>query len=105
MADRGFIIEENVWNYQAKLAIPAFTKGKDQLDPVDVEKTRGIANVRIHVERVTGVLRQKCTILQSTLPTDLLYCDMGEPESTRKPLIDKMISVCAALVNLFPLKL
>ena len=52
MADRGFTIEKNVWYYQAKLAMPAFTKGKDQLDPVDVEKTRGIANVRIHVERV-----------------------------------------------------
>ena len=57
MADRGFTIEENLSLYQAKLAIPAFTKGKSQLDPVSVEKTRGIANVRIHVERVIGLLR------------------------------------------------
>ena len=102
MADRGFTIEESVWYYQAKLAIPAFTKGKDQLDPVDVEKTRGIANVRIHVERVIGLLRQKYTILQSTLPIDFLLCDLNEPESSRKPLVDKMIRVCAALVNLCP---
>ena len=102
MADRGFTIEESVWYYQAKLAIPAFTKGKDQLDPVDVEKTRGIANVRIHVERVIGVLRQKYTILQSTLPIDFLLCDLNGPENSRKPLVDKMIRVCAALVNLCP---
>ena len=50
MADRGFTIAESVGLKQAKLVIPAFTKGKSQLDPVDVEKTRGIANVRIHVE-------------------------------------------------------
>ena len=52
MADRGFTIAESVGLKQAKLVIPAFTKGKSQLDPVDVEKARGIANVRIHVERV-----------------------------------------------------
>jgi hypothetical protein len=34
------------------LNIPAFTKGKDQLDPVDVEKKRMILTIRIHVERV-----------------------------------------------------
>ena len=54
MADRGFTISESVGLKQAELAIPAFTKGKAQLDPIDVEKTRGIASVRIHVERELG---------------------------------------------------
>lgn len=58
VADRGFTITESVGLQQAKLLIPAFTKGKSQLDPVDVEKTRGIASVRIHVERVIGLLSQ-----------------------------------------------
>ena len=40
LADRGFTIAESVMFQQAQLAIPSFTKGKDQLDPVDVEKTR-----------------------------------------------------------------
>ena len=37
MADRGFTISESVGLKQAKLEIPAFTKGKSQLDPVDVK--------------------------------------------------------------------
>ncbi|XP_066265852.1 uncharacterized protein [Branchiostoma lanceolatum] len=59
MADRGFTIDESVGLKQGQLVIPAFTKGKAQLDPIDVEKSRGIANVRIHVERVIGLLRRK----------------------------------------------
>ena len=58
MADRGFTIQESVALYQGQLAIPAFTRGKNQLDPLDGKRTRGIANVRIHVERVIGLLRQ-----------------------------------------------
>jgi hypothetical protein len=37
LADRGFTVHESVQFHQAKLNIPAFTKGKDQLDSVDVE--------------------------------------------------------------------
>ncbi|EDO41516.1 predicted protein, partial [Nematostella vectensis] len=98
MADRGFTIEESVGLYQAKLAIPAFTRGKDQLDPVDIEKTRGIANVRIHVERVIGLLRQKYTMLQATLPIDYLTISKGNS----CPTIDRIIRVCASLTNLCP---
>ena len=97
MADRGFTIAESVGLKQAKLVIPAFTKGKSQLDPVDVEKTRGIANVRIHVERVIGLLRRKYTILEGTLPTDFLNSANGEV-----PMIERILRVCAALVNLCP---
>ncbi len=103
LADRGFTIQESVWYHQANINIPAFTRGKDQLDPVDVEKTRGIANVRIHVERVIGSLRQKYTILQSTLPTDYLTCSKsGNSEEESVPLLDRIIRVCSALVNLCP---
>ena len=50
MADRGSTTSESVGLRHCKLVIPAFTKGKNQLDPV--EQSRGIASVRIHVERV-----------------------------------------------------
>ena len=102
MADRGFTICESVGLKQAKLVIPAFTKGKSQLDPVDVERTRGIANVRIHVERIIGLLRRKYTILEGTLPTDFLSSNRGGTPDTKIPMIDKIVRVCSALVNLCP---
>ena len=102
MADRGFTISDSVGLKQAKLTIPAFTKRKSQLDAVDVERTRGIANVRIHVERVIGLLRRKYAILQSTLPTDYLTCNRNGPPETQVPIIDRIIRVCSALVNFCP---
>lgn len=98
MADRGFTIHDIVALKRAELAIPAFTKGKSQLDPVDVESTRGIANVRIHVERVIGLLRNKYTILQGTLSTDYLITS----EQRQVPMIDRILRVCSGLVNLCP---
>ena len=97
MADSGFTVAESVGMRQSRLVIPAFTKGKSQLDRVDVEKTRGIANVRIHVERVIGLFRRKYIILEGTLPTDFLVSSQNAP-----PVIDHVIRVCAALVNLCP---
>ena len=79
MNDRGFTISDRVELTQAKLTVPAFTKRKSQLDPVDVERTRGIANVSIHVERVIGLLRRKYAILQCILPTDYLTCNRNGP--------------------------
>ena len=98
LADRGFLIHESVQFQRAELAMPAFTKGKNQLDPTDIETTRGIANVRIHVERVIGCLRQKYTILDSTLPITLLATSENQPI----PLVDKVVRVCSALINFCP---
>ena len=56
MADRGFDIEESVALYCAKVKIPSFTKGKRSLSSLDAEQSRRIAAVRIHVERVIGIV-------------------------------------------------
>ncbi|XP_076368692.1 uncharacterized protein LOC143256005 [Tachypleus tridentatus] len=64
LADRGFDLKDTFGYYGAKMEIPAFTKGKKQLYAVDIEKTRQIASVRIHIERVIGVTRQKYTMLE-----------------------------------------
>ena len=48
LADRGFDISDSVGTMQARLSIPAFTKGKSQLSAIEIEETRTIANVRIH---------------------------------------------------------
>ena len=95
-----FTIHDVVALKHAKLVIPAFTKGKAQLDPIEVEKTRGIATVRIHVERVIGLLRRKYTILEGTLATDLLTCDPSGAPEVKVPMIDRIIRVCSGLINL-----
>lgn len=102
LADRGFTIQESLIFKHAQLAIPAFTRGKDQLDPVDVEETRRIANVRIHVERVIGLLRRKYSILSGILPIDFLISGPNGSQEAATPMIDRIINVCSALVNLCP---
>ena len=96
LADRGFTIAESVMFQQAQLAIPSFTKGKDQLDPVDVEKTRGIANVCIHVEGVIGLLCQKYSILSGIRPIDFLISNPNGSQEEATPMIDRIINVSAA---------
>ena len=67
LADRGFDIADSVSAFQARLHIPAFTRGKDQLSAAEVEETRSLANVRIHVERVIGAVRQKYATSQTKI--------------------------------------
>ena len=95
LADRGFDIAESVGFYCAEVKIPAFTKGRKQLSGADVESTRRIASVRIHVERVIGLVRNKYTILQSILPLDYLIRKDGGYTT-----IDKIVTVCSALCNI-----
>ena len=96
LADRGFDIADSVGFYQARLHIPAFTRGKKQLSAEEVEETRKIANVRIHVERVIGLVRRKYTILQGILPIQLVTARQGDDLAP----IDKIAIVCCALTNL-----
>lgn len=95
LADRGFDIAESVGMMQATLHLPAFTKGTSQLYALEVEETRTIANVRIHVERVIGMVKQKYPVLQSTIPIDFIKKRAGEDV----PLIDRIVRICCALTN------
>ena len=96
LADRGFDVADSVGFHGARLYIPAFTKGKKQLSALEVEQTRKLANVRIRVERVIGLVRRKFTILQSTLPIESITAKQGEPLAP----IDHIATVCCALTNL-----
>ena len=96
MVDRGFNIEETVRFYQAELAIPSFTRGKAQLHPVEVEKTRQIASVRIHVERVIGLILRKFRIFEGIVPVEFIKLKAGDSI----PTIDKIVKVCCCLTNL-----
>ena len=81
----------------AEIKIPPFSKGKKQLEKVEVDWNRELSIVRIHVERVVGVWKQKFTILRGVLP----ICLMVNNKDTR-PTIDKIVQVCCASVNPCP---
>ena len=72
LADRGFDIGDSDALFGATVELPAFTKGKKQLSAFDVERSRKLASVRVHVERIIGLLRKTNTILQGILPLDYL---------------------------------
>ena len=98
IADRGFDICDDIAFYHGKLEIPSFTKGKKQLSQKEVEISQKIAKVRIHVERVIGLLKNKYTILQDVLPVSLVSHKSKDDSCT----LDKIIVVCASLTNLSP---
>ncbi|XP_072559114.1 uncharacterized protein [Paramormyrops kingsleyae] len=98
LADRGFDIQECVGMLCAEVKLPAFTKGYCQLAARDVEETRKIAHLRIHVERVIGNVCQKYKILTGTTPINMILpCD-GEEVT----MLDKVVTVCCALTNQCP---
>ena len=97
LADRGFDISELLATVFATLRIPAFTKDKKQLDPLEIEQTRQLANVRIHVERLIGLVREKFRMLKSTIPITMLA--KSKDGYTQ---LDKIVAVCCALTSACP---
>ena len=88
MADRGFLVREEIMMRRAELIIPPAAKGAQQMSAGDVRATKEVANLRIHVERAIQRLKT-FKILKYTLPLTLL------------PVIDNIIITCAALCNLY----
>ncbi len=78
------------------MEIPSFTRGKSQLSQHDVEHSKQLSTVRIHVvERVIDHLK-KYTILKGPIPITLLKHKNDIDVSN----IEKILIVCAALCNL-----
>ena len=72
LADRGFNIHDAAGLYCAEVKLPPFTNGKPQLTTYEVDKARQLSRVRIHVERVIGLLRLKYKLLKGTLPINFI---------------------------------
>ncbi|XP_071146369.1 uncharacterized protein [Mytilus edulis] len=89
LADRGFLIAEELASRHSSLVILAFTKGKSQLSAKEVEQTRKIAHVRIHVERTIEQLKN-FNILSSNMSIYLV------------PHSDSTVTLCSAVCNLHP---
>ena len=97
LADRGFDISDDLAMVGASLAIPPFTKGKPQLSQQEVEFSRQLSSIRIHVERAIGRMKNY-KILKTTLPIKLIKRD----HETEFATIDKIVFICAAMCNLYP---
>ena len=89
MADRGFLIHEDLLLRGAHLLIPPPSSGVEQMSRSNVDKTKSVANAHIHVERAIGRMKE-FSILKNTLPITLV------------PLVDDIAVVCAALCNFLP---
>ena len=91
MADKGFLIEEELILHGARLAIPPGKRGQSQMTRKDVLATKRIANLRIHVERAIKQIKE-FNILQNAQGVSLLLA----------PLLDDIMIFCSALCNLQP---
>ena len=96
LADRRFTISDDIACYGASLIIPSFTRGKKQLSQEEVEQSKQISRVRIHVERVIGTLKKRYRILTGTLSVSMIKHRNDEGVSN----IDKLLVVCSSLTNL-----
>lgn len=89
MADRGFTIQDQLNAVGVDLNIPTFLSGRQQLSAEEVQQTRHIASVRIHVERCIGRIKN-FSILKSTLPLSMAR------------LANQIVCVCAWLTSFQP---
>ena len=92
MADRGFTIRDLLTERKAYLTIPPFTRkckwGKGKyLNASEIQKTRKIANLRIHVERAIQRLKE-FRMLSQIIPWNM------------KSLVQPMVTVAAFICNL-----
>uniref|UniRef100_A0A672YAS2 DDE Tnp4 domain-containing protein n=1 Tax=Sphaeramia orbicularis TaxID=375764 RepID=A0A672YAS2_9TELE len=95
LANQGFMIEDSVGLFCAELTPP---QGKKQLSQKEIESAQEISRVKIPVEKVIRMLRQKYTILGSTLSASLIRLEQsGQVEDS---LINKIVLTCCALCNM-----
>ncbi|XP_021163909.2 uncharacterized protein LOC105939542 isoform X2 [Fundulus heteroclitus] len=98
LADRGFNVADEDGLMCAELKAPGFTRGRARMRPKWPAETQQRAQLRVHVEKVVGLVRDTYSILQHALPMSTLAPLGGEAFS----FIDKIVTVCCALTNMSP---
>lgn len=89
LADRGVNIQELLLHKGVKLVIPPFLKAMKQFSNADDQRTKQVANGKIHVERVIGCMKD-FDVMKAELPLEVF------------DIFDHLVTVTAALVNLQP---
>lgn len=82
----------------AEVVMSPLSQGEKQLQQKDVEGFHEASPMKTHAQRVIGLLRERYSILSSTLPVSVIRVwPSGEVE---KSLIDRVMMTCCALCNL-----
>lgn len=81
-----------IWLYEDNSSLNTWQKGEE------VEWSRQLAHLRIHIERVIGLMRNKYKIPKGVLPITLIK----QPSDTTVATVNKIVTVAAALTNLSP---
>ena len=89
MVDKGFLISDMTTSRGIHLIIPPFKHQKEQLSKREVDETRTIANLRIHVERQMERIKN-FSILRTIMPISM------------SSQVSKIWKICACLTNLQP---
>lgn len=94
LADKGFNISDLTIAKGATLNIPTFLQKKTQLNPLHIEKDKQITCLRVHVERLIGVLKMKYTYLNGPIAVDALRRFENGQNS-----VDIIVRVACILIN------
>ena len=89
MADKGFLIQDLLAPIGVRLNVPPLLQSKSQMPTDDVVVTKKIAQLRVHVERAIGRVKE-FRILQTVLPSSMWDS------------INEIIHVCCMLTNFSP---
>ena len=73
---------------------------ENQLSPKEVEFSRQIASVIIHVERIIGLVKNRYISLHRSLPTTLTKSISDVANDCDTTSLDRLVPVSCALVNL-----
>ncbi|XP_051795083.1 uncharacterized protein LOC127531031 isoform X2 [Acanthochromis polyacanthus] len=87
LANHSFLIADDLAARGAQLAIPAFTRGKAQLSPKEIEIGRRLSPVRVHVQRAIERVKN-FRVLSTTMRMNLV------------PQFDNIMTICSGISNL-----
>ena len=88
IADRGFIVHDQLHSIGVELNIPPFLDGRDQLPAHEAQQGRSITSLCIHVERAISRMKN-FTILKEIFPINMAH------------IANQIICVCAWLTDFF----
>ncbi|KAF4525177.1 hypothetical protein B566_EDAN013411 [Ephemera danica] len=89
LADKGFLVQDELIKMKVKFVMPSFKSSESQLTSAEVMHSQNVSNLRIHVERVIGPIRN--------------FKMLNDIVITRSfKTINYIVQTCCGIVNLNP---